>query len=503
MLALLLLLTSINNTIALPNIVFMLTDDLGWNSAWNNEETITPTLDEMSSKGLILQSFYTYKFCSPTRGSFLTGRYPFKLCATRNNLIPFSVPEGINLNYDMLPKRLSKAGYRNYHIGKWHQGLYTPHYTPVGRGFDYSYGFLSGGEDHFEQTIWISCNTTQYIGPVVDMYNCTIPAIGHNGTYNGYTFTNEAIRMIETHKQYHSDKPMFLYFALHNTHSPFEAPEYYVNMYHFNETRRNIFDAMVTIVDESVKNVTNALKANDLWNNTLFVWATDNGAPVQAGGSNAPFRGSKGNNFEGGVHVPAIISGGLLPNSMRGKQLDGIVHILDLFATFLTLAGLNPNDTNPEAPSPIDSINLWPYFSGDVKDSPRTVMVHDHLMYSNVTQGAIRNGDWKLIIMNESRAGWYGQFSPDNSWTKNMTNIYACNVSNPCLFNIKQDVTEHNDLSNVYPNITKELTELFYSYNDQHHPPKKQPTDDQDGYCNAVKTHQGFTVPWINATNDK
>ncbi len=121
--------------------------------------------------------------------------------------------------------------------GKWHQGLYTPDYTPVGRGFDYSYGFLAGGEDHcyvqicqvevyqqvlynfkytVKQTIWISCNTTEYVGPVVDMYNCTRPAIGHNGTYNGYTFTNEAIRMIETHKKYHSEKPMFLYFALHN-----------------------------------------------------------------------------------------------------------------------------------------------------------------------------------------------------------------------------------------------------------------------------------------------
>eukprot|EP01083_Nonionella_stella_P254636 874770_1 len=90
-----------------PNIVLMLTDDLGWNSAWNNPETITPTLDAMSKTGLLLESFYTFKYCSPTRGSFLTGRYPYKLCATRQNLVPAWDLEGINLAYTMLPQKLA------------------------------------------------------------------------------------------------------------------------------------------------------------------------------------------------------------------------------------------------------------------------------------------------------------------------------------------------------------------------------------------------------------
>lgn len=88
------------------------------------------------------------RYCAPTRASLLTGRLPYRLAATRANFIPWTLTDGTHLNYTMLPKRLAAANYRSVHIGKWHQGLYTPEYTPVGRGFDHSLGFLEGGEDH-------------------------------------------------------------------------------------------------------------------------------------------------------------------------------------------------------------------------------------------------------------------------------------------------------------------------------------------------------------------
>ena len=103
----------------LPNIVFMLTDDLGWNSMYHNSEQITATLDSMVKSSLLLNSFYVYKYCSPTRGSFQTGRFPYKLCASRNNLNPPSIPEGINLGYTYIPQKLKKANppYISYHVG--------------------------------------------------------------------------------------------------------------------------------------------------------------------------------------------------------------------------------------------------------------------------------------------------------------------------------------------------------------------------------------------------
>ena len=138
----------------LPNIVFMLTDDLGWNSMYNNPEDITPTLDGMVKTSLKMTSFYVYKYCAPTRGSFLTGRFPYKLAATRNNLNPPYIPEGTNLGYTMIAEKLKSAPtpYISYQVGKWHQGVLSQEYTPIGRGFNKSYGFLGGGEDHFKQT---------------------------------------------------------------------------------------------------------------------------------------------------------------------------------------------------------------------------------------------------------------------------------------------------------------------------------------------------------------
>ena len=178
------------------------------------------------------------------------------------------------------------------------------------------------------------------------------------------------------------------------------------------------------------------------------------------------------------------------------------MHIADWYSTFCYLAGdIDPNDENPEAPSPIDSLNMWHYLSGNAQESPRNMIVHDHLMYTDVTQGAIRNGQYKLVMMNESQAGWYGQFSPNTSWNKDMEDIYACSVDDPCLFDLVNEATEHHDLSKELPEVTKELVELFYSFNEEYHPPKEAPPDDKTGYCQALYAAKGFCVPWRNDTN--
>ena len=107
-------------------------------------------------------------------------------------------------------------------------------------------------------------------------------------------------------------------------------------------------------------------------------------------------------------------------------------------------------------------------------------------------------GDYKIIVNNESMASWYGQFSPNETWNKNMEYIYACSVDKPCLFDIVNDPTEHNDLSEVYPNITQKLLKEFYSFESEYHPPKENPPLDKTNYCNAVYKHNGFQAPWVN-----
>ena len=384
----------------------------------------------------------------------------------------------------MLPQK-QMANYTSVHVGKWHQGLYTPQFTPTGRGFDRSYGFLEGGEDHNTSRTfgnwckknevdlqrgsvdWEDCESWEplpntalhnYFDPTssdVANYNpfmagdpvddegackklCSsrvdcegyswrsadpshayyhrcflvskvgtrrvqnkafqsavcrrsasktiIPARGDNGTYTGELFAREAVNAIRDHDA--SASPLFLYLALHNTHAPLEAPWKYVRQYaHFNDTRREIFSGMLSYVDETVKNVTDELKANGMWENTLVVWTNDNGSPIYVAGSNEPLRGGKSTNWEGGTRVPAFVTGGYLPESQRGKTHDGVIHISDWHSTILKLAGLDPAAGEPSANSPLDGIDAWPFLSGAQPHSDRNEIVYDHRMFDDASAG--------------------------------------------------------------------------------------------------------------------
>jgi hypothetical protein len=181
---------------AKPHIVFCLVDDLGWNTVYNNDAVISPTIDSLAAKGVKLTSFYTYRYCSPTRASFLTGRLPYKLLNIRENLHSMASPDATDVRFTMLPKRLKEAQYWSIQIGKWHQGAASFSHTPVGRGFDESFGFLAGGEDHFSQvSAWCKFDTgTSHEGAADET---TPPAEDHvtkdlhNGTCTVFPGTND------------------------------------------------------------------------------------------------------------------------------------------------------------------------------------------------------------------------------------------------------------------------------------------------------------------------
>ena len=147
---------------------------------------------------------------------------------------------------------------------------------------------------------------------------------------------------------------------------------------------------MVSAIDETVSNVTMALRSEGLWGNTLFVFASDNGSPVSgwgAGGTNAPLRGGKDSDWEGGVRTPAFLNGGVLPPLRRGMRLSGLAHISDLYATFCALAGARtlegaggkPGCTIDNGPAPVDAVDLGPWLlRGDPEAaSPRQEIIHD------------------------------------------------------------------------------------------------------------------------------
>lgn len=478
-----------------PHLVFILSDDLGsFAPGYVNPAIISPALDALAADGVVLSSFYSYKFCSPSRTSFLTGRMPYKLEGTRDNLIPFSQLDGLNLNFTLLPAKLKQAGYTSIAVGKWHAGLYSPAYLPLARGFDAFNGFLAGGQDHFSQQSFGECGCAQ---KDITVNSSVAPAL--QGEYNAVRFASAAVAAIEANDA--ATTPLFLFVALQNTHAPLQAAAQWEALYPgIAYAKRRAYMAMVSTIDSAVANVTAALKRTGHWGDTLFVWASDNGAPVEAGGSNWPLRGGKGTNFEGGVRLPALVNGGRLAAALRGKNETGLVHMCDLYATFAAQAGVDPSDG---AWAPVDGLDLSALLvSGANATSPRTRIVHQHDMYNKSAGavGALRDGDWKLIVGTEKTyAGWYGvdsadHFSPPESGALNTSD--ACSAERPCLFNVAEDAQERHDLAASRPDKVAELLAIFHSYDSEHHPSPVTPATDAAGCCAASKANGGYLAPW-------
>jgi len=185
-----------------PHIIFHLADDLGWwNVGWGgNKEARTPHLDELANSGLQLKRHYTFKYCSPTRSSLMSGRLPYHVTQNNKNN-DVANPGGADLRMTLMPEVLKKAGYATAMSGKWHVGARSMANVPTSRGFDTHLGFLKGGEDHY----------TQKSGDgglsFVDLFASGVPAYGQNGTFSAFIYAAEAIRVIKEHDQ---AKPLFL-----------------------------------------------------------------------------------------------------------------------------------------------------------------------------------------------------------------------------------------------------------------------------------------------------
>ena len=163
-----------------PNIVFVLVNDWGFAEVgFHNPRIVSPNFDELAKTGLVLNRHYVYMYCSPSRASLLTGRFPPH--AHQWNL-PLNSEVGTNINMTMLPAKLKQAGYSTHMVGKWHQGFFDPAYLPVNRGFDTSSGFLCGGEDHMKQNV--SC--------AVDYWKNLVPD-NRNGTYDSYIYISKRL----------------------------------------------------------------------------------------------------------------------------------------------------------------------------------------------------------------------------------------------------------------------------------------------------------------------
>eukprot|EP00051_Salpingoeca_urceolata_P004675 m.66817 g.66817 ORF g.66817 m.66817 type:complete len:498 (+) comp13783_c0_seq1:60-1553(+) len=425
-----------------PHIIFAMIDDWGhYNVGFRGNKLIkTPFIDSMIDDSLLLERHYTYKFCSPTRRSFLSGRFPTH--SGQDN----SPAATVDLRMHTIADKLASAGYSTHQSGKWHAGLFSSIQRPSGRGFYTSLGYMNGACDHWTQMdSEVGCKKMGY-GATTDLWNTDRPGFGLNGTYGDYLYVGRAVETIENHNP---SVPLFFYLAMQCAHDPMEVPERFSALYDKSTTPNVVEYAFSSVIDEGLANVTAALKRKNMWDNTLLVVSSDNGGPAfsdQHAASNYPLRGGKYTYFEGGLRVTAFVSGGYLPKARRGKNLTAPVHVCDWYATFCGLAGVSAADNHSGVP-PIDSLDQWPVISGASSDPVRNSMFPG--------SGVLYQDPYKLIATSAGTAKWSGPLYPKVPATG--PKDAGCSEKTPCLYDIVADPQERNNIAKDHSEVVKDM----------------------------------------------
>jgi arylsulfatase A-like enzyme len=364
----------------------------------------TPNVDGFVKDGLELNQYYVQSVCSPTRATMMTGRYP--LHNTVVDWLKSGQAMALPLNETLIPQVLADAGYKSHMTGKYHLGMTTWQHTPTFRGFDSFVGFYTGGEDYFAHRTGGQFDFRRDMSPNCGS-GCSEVAFDDTGRYSAHIFSDEAVRIVNDHD---ASSPLFLYLAYQSVHSPREVPDSYKNAYAdtISDNIRRTFAGMVSAMDEGIGNVTNALRAKGMLDNSVIVFSTDNGGPTPdtpggdyAGSSNYPLRGGKHSIWEGGTRGTGVFwagaATGLLPDKRRGTVVQQLMHAADWLPTYASLAGV----ASRAAQLPLDGVDQsgpllegseavrTEVFYGQHDDAPNTYPGYDT---------ALRDGEgWKLF----------------------------------------------------------------------------------------------------------
>ena len=372
------LLTSIlltNNVISSPNILIILADDLGWNDvSYHGSEIKTPYIDKLISSGVELDRFYVQPTCSPTRAELMTGKSAMRLGITR----PISKNQklGLGLEEKILPQYLKELNYSTYLLGKWHLGSYIPDYFPTRRGFDYFYGYLTGGIGYWDHTH----------GGGHDWQRNEV-GLREDG-YVTQLIKNDTLKIINDHD---FTNPIFLNVNFGAPHIPNEAPEESVLKFSYikDETRR-LHAAMIHEMDNAIGEIIAALEKENVLKNTIVMFASDNGGLTpdvklnpsflaipkkigvcetknkfgikifqwicenySGGSSNKPLPEGKMSVSEGGIRVPAVI---WWPGRFEYSRSENFITMMDVLPTILDLINYK-NEIEVDGESRVSSLN--------------------------------------------------------------------------------------------------------------------------------------------------
>jgi arylsulfatase A-like enzyme len=414
-----------------PNIVLIFCDDLGYADVgcYGAKGYKTPNIDRLARQGVRFTDFYVAQaVCSASRAALLTGCYPNRI-GIFGALSPAS-NTGIHSNEVTLGEMLRARGYATAIFGKWHLG-HQPQFLPTRHGFDEYYGLP------YSNDMWPLHPTggTNY-PPLPLIEGETIVQLQPDQTQLAARYTEHAVDFITRHK----GRPFFLYLPHSMPHVPLHVSAKFAG-----RTKRGLYGDVIEEIDWSVGEVMKTLKKHQLDEQTLVLFASDNGPWQQYGnhaGSTGPFREAKGTSFEGGVRVPFIARwpGRIAKNTICREPAMSI----DLLPTLAELTG-------GQLPShAIDGLDIWPLMSGrSGVPSP-----HDALyFYWGERLEAVRSGPWKLVFAHDyihvSQPGSNGRPGKDTKEAIGNT-----------LFNLERDPGEFTDLSRQFPEVVARLNAL-------------------------------------------
>jgi len=434
------LLSGLSATPRRPNIVFILADDLGWGdlSAYGQPNFRTPNLDRLAKQGVRFTNAYSGQtVCTPTRVSFYTGRYPARLPIGLKEPLGSLKQVGDNVglppDFPTIASLLKTKGYDTALVGKWHCG-YPPTYGPVKNGFDEYFGDLSGAIDYFRH---VDTDAEPDLWQGQHQGNNTVLNQQARAGYSTDLYTQQAIDFISRRRA----NPFYLSLHYNAPHWPFEGPndKAISNSLIGNDSVQSwlnsgspeSYAALVGRLDDGVGRVLKALDDAGLTDNTLVIFASDNGGERLS--YFGPLRGKKGDLLEGGIRVPTIVRWPGVTSA--NKVSEQAIITMDLTATILAATG-----TRPDPRYPLDGQNLRTVLQGKKSVYPRTLFWRfGGDRPGGDIQKAVRSGEWKYLLRGGTEA----------------------------LYNLSTDEGEKSDLKGQYPKIFQQLRTTFGQWESQ------------------------------------
>ena len=451
-----------------PNIILILADDLGYNDISTfgggvaDGRVQTPHIDQLAAQGAVFEQAYAGNAtCAPSRAMIMTGRYPtrtgFEFTPTPSGMGPMVAMVANSMDNGLPPGRFNESGaqnslsyeeqglpssevtvaevlrdkgYHTAHIGKWHLGR-GEGFAPMDQGFNESLLMASGlylpeddpgvvnaklDFDPIDNFLWARLNfAASFNNPGDERFE--------PGGYLTDYWTDESIKMIKANR----NQPFFLYLAHWGTHTPLQATrEDYEAVGDIKPHRLRVYAAMIRALDRSVGRIMATLEEQGLAENTIVMFSSDNGGPGYIGlpDVNAPYRGWKITNFEGGLRVPMFVK---WPARIApGTRVEAPVAHIDMMPTMVAAAQAAP----PQGVV-IDGLDLLPLATGEGADA----WSRETLFWQSGYYRVVRHGDWKLQVSEH----------PDKAW----------------LYDLSADPTEQNNLAGSRPDKLNELLALL------------------------------------------